>query len=156
VPTYYSSLTPLSKVAEKTFKKFTKFSSRHPEIRCVAVSHSSQAVTDDWIVEVGGEWEVDVLVDEGRELYGAWGLGLTSTWHALNPWALYSAYRLGRDEGIWNRATGSGTRWQMSGVFAVDRSGVVKWVKLPASADDIPNFTEALVPLGLRKPDPVA
>lgn len=109
---------------------------------------------------MGGEWEVKVVIDEGRDLYAAWGLGLSSYWHALSPWAMYSAIRLGKDEGIWNRTTESGTRWQTSGVFAVDAAGVVQWSHVAKSADDVPNFDEVIKALGIqpvkgpKKPDP--
>lgn len=126
--------------AEKTFRLFTKFSVKHPEIHCIAVSHSSQADTDAWIVEAGGEWEVDVIADPERDLYSAWGLGLSSTWHVLNPWSLYSAYRLGKDEGIWNTQTNSGSRWQTSGAFAVDANGYVRYAEVAKAADWIPDF----------------
>lgn len=126
--------------AEKTFRLLTKFSAKHPEIHCIAVSHSSQADTDAWVVEVGGEWDVEVVVDPERDVYSAWGLGISSTWHALNPWSLYSAYRLGKDEGIWNTATQSGTRWQMSGCFAVDADGFVRYAQVAKAADYIPDF----------------
>ena len=38
------------KVAEKTFRLLTTLSNHHPEIRCIAVSQSSQADTDKWCV----------------------------------------------------------------------------------------------------------
>ncbi len=134
-------------VAEKTFRNLTKFSTRHPEIRCVAVSHSSQDATEKWVVEVGGEWEVEVLVDYERDLYASWGLGMASTWHVMSPSALYSTYRLGKDEGIWNRAAESGTRWQTSGAFAIDAAGYVRWARVAKSATDLPDFKEALAAL---------
>lgn len=134
-------------VAEKTFKLLTKFSCQHPQIHCVAVSHSSPADTDRWVIAAGGEWSVDVVVDEGRDAYAAWGLGPSSAWHALGPRTLYSALRLGRDEGIWNRATESGSRWQTAGAFAVDAAGVVRWAHVAGSADDVANFGEALTAL---------
>lgn len=104
------------------------------------MSHSSQEDTDKWVVEVGGEWDVEVVVDPERDIYSAWGLGISSTWHAMNPWALYSAYRLGKDEGIWNRATDSGSRWQMSGAFAVDANGFVRYAQVAKAADYVPDF----------------
>ncbi|KAK3944609.1 hypothetical protein QBC46DRAFT_373830 [Diplogelasinospora grovesii] len=136
--------------AEKTFKSLTKLSTRHPELHCIAVSHSSQTATDRWIIEVGGEWDVQVIVDPDRDLYSAWGLGISSTWHALSPWAIYKTYQLGKTEGIWNRTTESGSRWQTGGAFAVDKSGIVRWVQVAHSADDIPNFDDAITALGLE------
>lgn len=113
-------------------------------IHCVAVSHSSQEATDRWIEEVGGEWETEVIVDEDRDLYAAWGLGLTSYWHAVGPMSIYNAVQLGKSEGIWNRTTESGSRWQMSGAFAVDRGGIVRWVNIARTASEIPDLDAAL------------
>lgn len=125
----------------------------------VAVSHSSPEATERWVVQVGGNWDVSVVVDYERELYAQWGLGVSSTWHVLNPMSLYRTIRLGKDEGIWNRTTESGTRWQTSGAFAVDADGVVRWAKVAATADDLPDLHEALGALGVksrRKPVPEA
>jgi hypothetical protein len=125
----------------------TTISASHPELRCVAVSHSSQADTDRWVIEVGGEWEVEVIVDEARKLYAAWGLGLASTWHVLNPWSLYSTLQLGQKEGIWNRTTESGTKWQTSGAFAIDNNGVVRWLQVPRTSSEVPSLNTALAAL---------
>lgn len=83
---------------------------------------------------------MEVVVDPERDVYSAWGLGISSTWRALNPRTLYSAYRLGKDEGIWNTATQSGSRWQMSGCFAVDAAGSVRFAQVATAADYIPDF----------------
>jgi hypothetical protein len=42
-----------------------------------------------------------VIVDPQRELFHAWGLGLSSTWYAVNPLAMWHAWKLGTEEGIW-------------------------------------------------------
>jgi hypothetical protein len=136
-------------VAEKTFKNLTALSERYGNVHCVAVSHSSREATERWIPQVGGVWQTAVIVDENRDLYAKWGLGLSSTWHAFNPMALYSVYRLGADEGIWNRPTESGSRWQKSGAFAVDEDGIVRWQHISNTADDLPNFDAALEALGI-------
>jgi hypothetical protein len=98
---------------------------------------------------VGGESDVNVIVDADRELYAKWGVGIGSAWHVLNPWSMYSVYRLGKNEKIWNRPTESGSRWQTSGSFAVDSEGFVRWASVPKSADDIPDFHEAVRSLGI-------
>jgi hypothetical protein len=98
---------------------------------------------------VGGEWDVNVIADADRELYSKWGLGASSAWHVLNPWSLYSVYKLGTSEKIWNRPTESGNRWQTSGSFAIGGEGVVKWAKVAKSADDVPDFKGALTALGI-------
>ncbi|KAG5928929.1 hypothetical protein E4U42_007634 [Claviceps africana] len=134
--------------AEKTFKRLAALSDKHRDIRCLAVSHSSREATERWIPQVGGAWQTDMVIDPGRDLYAEWGLGLSSTWHAFNPFSLYSVYRLGADEGIWNRATESGSRWQTSGAFAVDSDGTVRWLHVSQTADDLPDFDAALGALG--------
>ncbi|KAG5942481.1 hypothetical protein E4U53_007245 [Claviceps sorghi] len=134
--------------AEKTFKRLAAVSDKHRDIRCIAVSHSSPEATERWIPQVGGAWQTEMVIDPGRDLYAEWGLGLSSTWHAFNPFSLYSVYRLGADEGIWNRATESGSRWQKSGAFAVDSDGTVRWLHVSKTADDLPDFDTALGALG--------
>lgn len=121
---------------------------KHPEINFVAVSHSDEEATEKWVISVGGEWDVHVVVDVERELYAQWGLGVASTWHVLNPWSMYSVYQLGKKENIWNLPTESGSRWQTSGSFAVDGEGAVRWTGVAKAADDIPDFRDALKALG--------
>lgn len=59
-------------------------------------------------------------------------------------------FRLGR-EGIWNRPTESGSRWQESGAFAVDGKGVVRWAGRAEMADWIPDFEEGVNALGWKE-----
>lgn len=115
----------------------------------VAVSHSDEPSTEKWVIAVGGEWDTKVIVDTDRELYAQWGLGVCSTWHILNPWSMYSVYKLGKSENIWNKPTESGSRWQTSGSFAVDKDGTVRWVNVATAADTIPDFKEALRSVGV-------
>lgn len=143
-------LTFPSKVAEKTFRQLAHLSNKHPEVHFIAVSHSDQSATDKWIISVGGEWSVEVIVDEKRELYAAWGLGVSSAWHVLNPWSMYSVFRLAKDEKIWNKGTESGTRWQTAGTYAVDTDGVVKWGGPAKAADDMPDLRAALKALQVK------
>jgi hypothetical protein len=130
------------KVAEKTFLSMREAASHHPEIEFIAVSHSDEAATGRWLRELGGADRVNVTVDDQRKSYAAWGLGVSSFWHVLSPWSLYEVYRLGKQEGIWNRPTESGTRWQTSGSFAVDAKGIVKKAVPSQSAGDVPDFKE--------------
>lgn len=116
----------------------------HPSIRFVAVSHSDQGSTTGWLTAVGGAGKVEIIVDAERELYARWGLGVSSFAHTLSPWSMWSVYKLGKEEGIWNRPTESGSRWQTAGSFGVDGQGVVKWSKPAQRADDIPDFEEGL------------
>lgn len=120
-------------------------------IHFIAVSHSDKPATDNWLASLPDSTQndfVNMIVDDQRKIYADWGLGVSSFWHVLNPWSLFAVYRLGKQEGIWNRPTESGTRWQTAGTFVVDGEGVVKWGKASASADEVPNFEEAVASLG--------
>lgn len=143
-------LITLALVAEKTFIHFRALANKHPEALFIAVSHSDQAATDKWVISVGGEWDTHIIVDTERELYAAWGLGVSTAWHVLNPFSMYSVFSLGKQENIWNRPTESGSRWQTSGSFAVDAKGVVRWAKVAATAADLPDFTEAMKAVQLK------
>ncbi|KAH6890310.1 hypothetical protein B0T10DRAFT_485523 [Thelonectria olida] len=136
--------------AEKTFRSLVAMSNKYKDVRCVAISHSSAAATDEWLPKVGGSWTVNVIVDEARDLYAQWGLGISSTWHVANPMTLWSAVRLAKDEDIWNSNTASGSRWQMGGAFAVDRDGTVRWEHVARTADDIPHLEAAIESLGVE------
>ncbi|KAI6091952.1 hypothetical protein F4821DRAFT_225918 [Hypoxylon rubiginosum] len=143
--------------AEKAFKNLTTLSTHHKDVHFVAVSHSSPEATERWVVQVGGNWEVEVVVDFERELYARWGLGISNTWHAVGPLTLWRTLQLGKAEGIWNRPTESGNRWQTGGAFAVTKDGDVAWAKVAASADDLPDLDAALASLGVQvrpKPPP--
>ncbi|KAK0509541.1 hypothetical protein JMJ35_007935 [Cladonia borealis] len=130
--------------AEKTFLSLRSIASSHPSITCIAISHSDRPSTDHWLAAIGGAGDVRVIVDPERETYAQWGLGVSSLWHVLSPWSMWSVVRLGREEGIWNRPTESGSRWQESGAFAVDGEGVVRWGGSAERADWIPDFEEGL------------
>jgi len=123
----------------------------HPLIRFVAVSHSDDGATTRWVTSVGGAGPVQVIVDAERELYARWGLGISSFWHALSPWSMWSVYKLGTEEGIWNRPTESGNRWQTAGSFGVDGQGNIKWSKAAQRADDIPDCEEGLKMLEFKE-----
>ncbi|KAK7553691.1 hypothetical protein IWX49DRAFT_496560 [Phyllosticta citricarpa] len=131
--------------AEKTFQSLrAAAAAHHPNVRFIAVSQSEPAATQRWVEAVGGSGAVEVVVDAERDLYAAWGLGVSSYWHVLSPGSMYSTFRLGRQEGIWNKPTESGNRWQTAGSFAVDAEGVVRWSRPAARADDLPDFDDAV------------
>ncbi|KAJ7763523.1 hypothetical protein DFH07DRAFT_394926 [Mycena maculata] len=130
--------------AEKTFKALRAAAAQSSDVRFVAVSHSDQGATERWLDAVGGSTGIEVIVDADRDLFAQWGLGVSTLAHFLSPAGLWALYRLGKDEGIWNRPTESGNRWQTSGSFAVDNKGLVRWGGPMRQAGDIPNFEEAL------------
>ncbi|KAH6683668.1 hypothetical protein F5X68DRAFT_263057 [Plectosphaerella plurivora] len=78
--------------AQKTFLALRAISVKYP-IRCVAVSHSSATATRKWLDMLGGEWSIEVVIDEDRAIYAAWGLGLCSVWHVFNPSSQAQAWK---------------------------------------------------------------
>ncbi|KJR86152.1 uncharacterized protein SPSK_02604 [Sporothrix schenckii 1099-18] len=72
--------------AQKTFLNLRTLANRYAgQLTCIAVSHSSLAATQKWLDLLGGAWNVQVVIDEDRAVYAAWGLGLGSVWYVLNP-----------------------------------------------------------------------
>lgn len=133
-------------VAEKTYLGLRDAASAHPSIAFYAVSHSTQSHTAKWLSEIGGTAppNLAVIVDDQREVYAAWGVGTSSLWHVLNPADLWSAVKLLREEGIANRPTESGYRFQTSGTWAVDGQGKVVWGGVASSASVVPDFEDAV------------
>lgn len=125
-------------------------------MQCIAVSHSNSESTLNWVKDVGGDniksddpnrppsEPVRIVVDDERELYGQWGLGHSSWLHVLNPANFFTMFRLGREEGIGQRPTSSGYRWQTAGSWAVDKDGKIVWGGAGSRADDIPDFEAAI------------
>ncbi|KAK7450961.1 hypothetical protein Landi51_05277 [Colletotrichum acutatum] len=139
--------THIPPVAEKTFITLREAASKHPEIVFIAVSHSSESHTQKWLSEVGGPGDknpVQVIANEERDVYAKWGLGTSSFWHVLSPWALSDVFKLSREEGIANRPTESGNRWQTSGAWAVDGKGQVTWGGPATTASEIPDVGKAI------------
>ncbi|KAL5906110.1 hypothetical protein ACKVV7_010505 [Pyricularia oryzae] len=69
-----------------TFLALRTLANRHQQtLTCIAVSHSSEAATKKWLDLLGGAWNVQIVVDEDRSVYAAWGLGLGNTWYLFNP-----------------------------------------------------------------------
>ncbi|KAI9645777.1 hypothetical protein NHQ30_005210 [Ciborinia camelliae] len=130
--------------AEKTFLTLRNLATSNPHVNFIALSHSTQSSTETWLQSLGGSGHVQVIVDSDREIYAQWGLGTSPAWHVLNPWSFFSALKLWREEQIWNRPTESGSRWQMSGSWVVDREGLVRGGGVAKSADDIMDFEEAI------------
>ncbi|PWY82161.1 hypothetical protein BO70DRAFT_336502 [Aspergillus heteromorphus CBS 117.55] len=136
-------------IAEAAFLNLRTAASKHPDINFIAVSHSDQPSTDRWVESVGdrgndGANQVEVIVDAERKIYAQWGLGLSSWGHVLSPSGLASVWKLGRERGIWNRPTESGTRWQLSGNWVVDDEGVVRGGGPAERVDEVMDFEEAV------------
>lgn len=92
----------------------------HPNINFIAISHSDQLSTEKWLEAIGGPSEAasssaTVIVDVEREIYAKWGLGVVSWGHVSSPTGLLGIWKIGKEKGIWNRLTESGSRWQCSG-----------------------------------------
>ena len=72
---------------------------------------------------LGGAWNVQVLIDEEREVYAEWGLGVSTAYYLLNPWTQIAQRKLGSEEGIWGREVGEGgNRWQVGGAVSLSLS----------------------------------
>ncbi|KAI3327341.1 hypothetical protein HD806DRAFT_389862 [Xylariaceae sp. AK1471] len=72
--------------AQKSFLALRALANKKQgSLRCIAVSHSSAAATRKWMDILGGAWNVEVVIDEDRAIYAAWGLGLGSVWYMFNP-----------------------------------------------------------------------
>ncbi|KAH7316795.1 hypothetical protein B0I35DRAFT_263755 [Stachybotrys elegans] len=151
--------------AQKTFLHLRTISNRYNgAINCVAVSHSSEQATKKWIDLLGGAWNVQVVIDEDRAIYAAWGLGLGSMWYLFNPTTQMQGWKetgwLGekvagaiQKKGIQTKTSAAsadeddtstvmGNKWQEAGAFAVDGRGTVIWGGKAVRADDLMNLDE--------------
>jgi len=126
--------------AETTLHELRDLGQAEPDLRVVAISHAPTAATDAWAEAVGGRGAVEIVIDEERELYAAWGLGRSSLGHFMGRRSLRAVGALAR-RGIRNRHA-DGTRWQAAGTFALDASGTVRWRHLPEHAGDLPDLAE--------------
>lgn len=57
------------------------------------MSHSSGTATQKWFDLIGGAWNLQVVIGEGRAIYAAWELGLGSVWYLLNPQTRVQAWK---------------------------------------------------------------
>jgi AhpC/TSA antioxidant enzyme len=127
--------------AEYTVRELTRVAQLNPDVRWIVVSHASLEATDRWCTAVGASRLLELVIDESRELYAAWGLGRSSLAHFAGPRSLASVARMAR-RGIGHRHP-VGTRWQQAGAFAIDRTGTVRWRHIPAHAGDLPDLDAA-------------
>lgn len=151
------------KVAQKTFVNLRTLANRYSgSLHCIAVSHASEQATKKWIDLLGGAWNVQIIVDEGRAIYAAWGLGLGGMWYLFNPTTQAQGWRekgwLGekvagaiQKKGVESSrtvvdgendeedevSTVMGNKWQEAGAFAVDGTGTVIWGGKAERADDV-------------------
>lgn len=127
---------------------------------------------------MGGSWNVQIVIDEDRSVYAAWGLGLGTVWSVLNPTTQIQAWKekgwLGNQvataiqrkgtagRGMASYQTGGsgvidvegpvtvmGNKWQNAGAWAVNGSGVIVWGKKAATADDLLDLDDGCKALGL-------
>jgi hypothetical protein len=97
---------------------------QHPNVNFIAVSHSDQPSAEKWLEAIGGPGELHqalwLLLYAEREIFAKWGLGAVSWGHVLSLAGLLGVWKIGKEKGIWNRPTESGSRWQCSGHWATD------------------------------------
>lgn len=89
-----------------------------------------------------------MIVDEERDIYAAYGLGNSSWMHVLSPASMYNVFNLASKEGIKNRPTESGSRWQQGGYWGIGQDGKVRWGHPAERADDVPDFEEGVRAVG--------
>jgi hypothetical protein len=176
---FFFFLSNLFIVAQKTFLALRTIANRYAnDLQCIAVSHSSQHATQKWLDMLGGAWNVQVVIDEDRAIYAAWGLGLGSVWYVLNPTTQVQSWKekgwLGEKVAgaIQRTNTGASTRtsdyqtggagvingegpssvmgnkWQTSGAWGVDQRGTVVWGGKALRADDVLDLDSAVKALG--------
>ncbi|TFB00737.1 hypothetical protein CCMA1212_007471 [Trichoderma ghanense] len=73
--------------AQKMFLHLRDISSCYAgSITCIAISHASERATNKWIDMLGGSRNVQIVIDQERAIYAAWGLGIApSIWYVLGP-----------------------------------------------------------------------
>ncbi|HEX4671441.1 MAG TPA: AhpC/TSA family protein [Solirubrobacteraceae bacterium] len=129
--------------SEATLRALRDAAAASPEVQWVAISHAPADATDRWCRGVGGSAGVQIVSDQSRWSYAAWGLGQTRITHFLGRRSLGAVTRLAR-QGIRNTHP-TGTRWQSAGTFAIDRERIVRWRHLPEHAGDLPELDAARV-----------
>lgn len=117
---------------------------------------------------------MQIVVDEDRALYAAWGLGLGSVWYVLNPASQVAGFKekgwlgervagslpvpprrgvVGGEAGGEGAENGPGTtmgnKWQQAGAWAVDGRGQVVWGGKAARVDDVMDLDAGVRALGL-------
>jgi hypothetical protein len=127
--------------AEATLRAMRDAAAADAGVQWIAISHAPADATDRWCGGIGGSGGVQVVSDQSRRSYAAWGLGQTSASHFLGRRSLGAVTRLAR-QGIRNTHP-TGTRWQSAGTFALDRDRIVRWRHLPAHAGDLPDLDAA-------------
>lgn len=164
-------------VAQKNFLALRDVANKTP-VTCIAVSHASPAATSKWIDLMGGAWKVQVVIDEDRAIYAAWGLGLSTVWNYFNPTTQTAAWKekgwlgstvatsINRKMGMTNQGgmdlgssgasegegpgTIMGNKWQQGGAFAVDERGTVVWGGKAARADEVADLEAGVRALRLQ------
>ncbi|KAI1392502.1 uncharacterized protein F4822DRAFT_425707 [Hypoxylon trugodes] len=144
------------------------------KLTCIAVSHSSREATKKWVDILGGAWNVEIVIDEDRAIYAAWGVGLGTVWSMFNPTTQMQGWKekgwLGIKVANSLQRTGSlkpdgtapavggdmsdgpatvmGNKWQQAGLFAVDGRGTVVWGAKALRGDDVMDLDAAAAVLG--------
>lgn len=148
---------------EHMLTEFRETARATPDVQFVAITHGDPEAATGWCEELGldrvavhnpdAEDAVDrwcrgtdagnlrVIVDEERELYAEWGLGLGGLRHLLRPTVVRNLLRA-RRAGAKDR-TPSGTRWQRAGMFGVDPDGTVRTRYIADYAGDLPDIRVA-------------
>ncbi|KAI2611846.1 hypothetical protein GGR54DRAFT_643294 [Hypoxylon sp. NC1633] len=111
--------------AQKSFLALRELAIKNQgRLTCITVSHSSREATRKWVDLLGGAWNVEVVIDEDRAVYAAWGLGLGTMWSMFNPTTQIQGWKekgwLGIN--VANSLQRTGSFKQGQGAAAIDNS----------------------------------
>lgn len=119
--------------AERDLKALRRWGAVNPDLPIYVVSHGHSQAMQAWLSAIGGDDGLNVIIDESRSLYRAWGISVSDVWHFLGWRSLLGVVRLWF-KGIRNRRA-SGTRWQKAGTFLV-QNGSITWCFSPRTANE--------------------
>ena len=119
--------------SENTIKRLRTWADAHSQTAVFVVSHGDEPATRQWLAAIGGLGRIRLVIDPQREIYGLWGIGLSSFLHFAGPKSLLGVLAL-LPRGIRNRSA-AGTRWQRSAMFLLKGERFI-WCHVPDSAQE--------------------
>lgn len=131
--------------SEATMRRLRAISLARPDILFIAVVQTNEADTAKWLAQVSGGGRVMFIYDPERTRYAAWGLGMSSIGYFAGPRPVLALIRL-LFRGIRNRRI-RGSRYQISGAFAIGERDAVRWRHIPEHAGALPDFDAAVAAL---------
>lgn len=124
---------------------------KYPNLHVIVVQHSTEPVVKDWFEMIGGPAafgekvkNLSIVSDPERKIYAAWGVGILGWMGILNMREGFSKLKELSAEGIPSAFTLDGSwRWQNSGGFGIDSTGIIRWEHVASDAADMCDYTAA-------------